>query len=364
MKKLSLVLSALVLAALLAIPAAAQATLAYVRNPLHPTVFVAADDGSGAKKLVPGEDPHVSPDGKIVALLRQGSSLKSKPEMVLAPADGSAPSTVLAKGWRLPEVFSWSPDSKLVVAVLGPELGKQRLVLISTETGAQRTLAHGFFNGVSFSPSGGEFVYGMAATEKFPPRSDLYRAEVLPPGAVSVKAVVPQRLTTDHNSSYPLWGPQKIVFVKTLDAKKRKYGPKNELYLMNPSGKGVKRLTHTKVDPLLQGLFPTAWSASGSRLLAEFEGQDTSYAVAVDPMTGRQRQVGIVTQTCSKLTACAAKKGFLDIVGTSLSSDGKFVLGYTGGFEPGPSHDVVSVPFPRGKPVVLAARAFEPDWNR
>jgi Tol biopolymer transport system component len=350
MKKLSLVLSAFVLAALLALPAAAQATLAYVKNPLHPTVFAANDDGSGARKLVAGENPHVSPDGKIVALLKQGSSLKSKPEMVLAPADGSAPPTVLAKGWRLPEVFAWSPDGTMVVAVLGPELGKQRLVLISTESGAQRTLAQGYFNGVSFSPSGGELVYGMAGSEKFPPRSDLYRTEVLPPGAVSVKAVVPQRLTKDHNSAYPLWGPQKIVFVKTLDAKKRKYGPKNDLYLMSPNGKGVKRLTHTKVDPLLQGLFPTAWSASGTRLLAEFEGQDTSYAVKVNPKTGAEKPV-----------AKTAEQGF---VGTALSRDGKFVLGYTGGFDPGAKHDVMSVPYAGGKGKVLAKNAFLPDWSR
>jgi dipeptidyl aminopeptidase/acylaminoacyl peptidase len=350
MKKLSLVLSALVLAALLALPVAAQATLAFVRNPAQPTVFVAGDDGSGAKKLVAGENPHVSPDGKIVALLHQGASLKSKPEMVLVPADGSAPPTVLVQGWRLPEVFAWSPDSKLVVAVQGPELGKQRLVLIDTETGAQRTLAHGFFNGVSFSPEGGELVYGMAGSEKFPPRSDLYRIEVLPPGAVSVKAVVPQRLTRDHNSSYPFWGPQRIVFVKTVDAKKRKYGPKNELYLMSPNGKGVKRLTHTKVDPLLQGLFPTDWSASGNQLLAEFEGQDTSYAVKVNPKTGAEKPV-----------AQAGEQGF---IGSALSSDGKFVLGYTGGFDPGLEHDVISVPYAGGKGKVLAKNAFEPDWSR
>lgn len=349
-RKLPLVLSALALAVLLVVPAAAQATLAYVKNPAHPTVFTAGDDGSGARRLVPGENPHVSPDGKIVALLRQGASLKGKPEMVLAPVDGSAPPTVLAKGWRLPEVFAWSPDSKLVVAVLGPELGKQRLVLIDTETGAQRTLAHGFFNGVSFSPGGGELVYGMAGTETFPPRSDLYRIEVLPPGAVSVKAVVPQRLTKDHRSSYPLWGPQKIVFVKTVDAKKRKYGPKNELYLVNPDGKGVKRLTHTKVDPLLQGLFPTAWSANGNRLLAEFEGQDTSYAVKVNPKTGAEKPV-----------AQAGEQGF---VGTALSADGKFVLGYTGGFDPGLKHDVMSVPYAGGKGKALAKNAFEPDWSR
>lgn len=350
MKKLSLVLSALVLAVLLALPAAAQATLAYVRNPLHPTVFVAGDDGSGAKKLVAGENPHLSPDGKIVALLRQGTAGKSQPEMILAPADGSAPPTVLAKGWRLPEVFAWSPDSKLVVAVLGPELGKQRLVLIDTVIGAQRTIAHGYFNGVSFSPDGGELVYAMAGSETFPPRSDVYRIEVLPPGAVSVKAVVPQRLTKDHRSSYPLWGPQKIVFVKTLDAKKRKYGPKNELYLMGPQGKGVKRLTHTKVAPLLQGLFPTAWSASGNQLLAEFEGQDTSYAVKVNPKTGSEKPV-----------AEAGEQGF---VGTALSSDGKFILGYTGGFDPSLKHNVLSIPYAGGKGRVLAKNAFEPDWSR
>lgn len=54
-KKLPLVLSALVLTALLALPAAAQATLTYVRNPLHPAVFVANDDGSAAKKVEEGE---------------------------------------------------------------------------------------------------------------------------------------------------------------------------------------------------------------------------------------------------------------------------------------------------------------------
>ena len=59
--KLPLLLSALVLALLLAVPAAAEATLAYVRNPFHPTVFVAGDDGSGAKKLDTGEARPTSP---------------------------------------------------------------------------------------------------------------------------------------------------------------------------------------------------------------------------------------------------------------------------------------------------------------
>ena len=149
----------------------------------------------------------------------------------------------------------------------------------------------------------------------------------------------------------PLWGPSgKIVFVKLLGAKQRKYGPKNELYLMSPSGSQVKRLTHTKVDSLLQGLYPTEWSANGKRLLAEFEGQDTSYAVTVNPRTGAQRPLDK-----------AGEQGF---VGTALSADGKTVLGFTGGFEPGPNHNVATVPYAGGKLKVLVHNAFEPDWSR
>jgi hypothetical protein len=136
-----------------------------------------------------------------------------------------------------------------------------------------------------------------------------------------------------------------------LEAKKRKYGPKNELFLMSPQGKGVKRLTHTKVDPLLQGLFPTDWSASDNRLLAEFEGQDTSYADVVNPKTGAQRPV-----------AGTGEQGF---VGTDLSADGSLVLGFNGGFDPGlKNHKVQTVPYSGGKPKTLVKEAFEPTWSR
>ncbi len=119
---------------------------------------------------------------------------------------------------------------------------------------------------------------------------------------------------------------------------------------MNPSGKQVKRLTHTKVEPLLSGLSPTEWSANGKHLLAEFGGQDTTYAVTVNPKTGAERAL--------------TKEREVGFVGTALSSDGKLVLGSLGGFEPGPGHKVVSIPYAGGKPKVLANNASEPDWSR
>jgi len=337
--------------ALVVLPAAASATLSFVRNPFHPVVWVAEDDGSHAHKLLPGTNPHVSPDGKMVAFnAPKGNSFGSG--LFVGPADGSAPAAKLLSNWREPFVFDWSPDGSTIAALRGPEIGKRSLVLIDVTTGRVNVVASGFFSGVSFAPQGGavlQLVYARAGSEKFPPRSDVFRFGV--PTGPAVRFEPPVRLTHDHRSTDPLWGPNgKIVFVKLLGAKQRKYGPKNELYLMNEKGGQVRRLTHTKVDPLLQGLYPTAWSASGKRLLTEFEGQDTTYAVTVNPRTGAQRPL-----------VKATEQGFL---GWALSADGKLVLGSTGGFEPGPGNDVATIPYGGGKPTVLAKNAFEPSWSR
>jgi len=348
--KLKLLLPALVLASLLALPAGAGATLAYVKNPFNATVYVANDDGSGARKVETGHNPRVSPDGLSVAYLHEGP--KGKQELKLAPATGGAGRTLMA---NLREAFyvTWSPDSKTIAALRGPELGKRKLVLVDVATGLQSVVATGFFSGFSFSPFPvpfnldepvGQFVYAKSNAERFSPRSDIFRFDM-----GSGRTV---RLTENHNSSDPLFGPHgQIVFVKAVDAKKRRYGGKNELFLMNAEGKGVKRLTRTKVDPLLQGLFPTEWSADGSRLLTEFQGQDVSYAVTVNPKTGAQRPVAGTGET-----------GF---VGTDLSADGKLVLGFNGGFDPGlKNHKIQTVPYGGGKPKTLVKEAFEPSWNR
>lgn len=334
-KFLPLILAA---AAMLALPAAAQATLTYVKGTAKPVVYTASDNGKSPHRIGPGRSPKVSPDGELVAFEREGKNR----ELKLAAADGSSIRTLL-KNLRGGYSIVFSPDSTMIAALRGPELGKQKLVVVDVESGAILTVASGYFSGVSFSPEGDELVYAKAGSENYPPRSDVYR--------YAIASGATKRLTKDHNSLSPLWGPTgKIVFVKQLGAKQRKYGPKNELYLMNPDGSGVKRLTHTKVGALLQGLYPTQWSDNGSRLLTEFGGQDTSYAVAVDPKTGSQHPV--------------YKAGETIFVGTALSGDGTTVLGFVGGYEPGPKHNVVTVPYTGGKPKTLVKQAFEPDWSR
>jgi Tol biopolymer transport system component len=340
----------LAFAFLLVVPATSRATLVFTRNPLNSAVYVANDNGSAARKVGLGSSPRVSPDGQTVIFYRVGNG-NQPADLMVAAAAGGAPKKLLS-GWQDPFVFTWSSDSSTIAVLRGPEVGKQRLVTVDLATGEQHTVDHGYFSGASFAPGGSEqLVYAKAASESFPPRSDIYRIDILPPGAESIAAEEPQQLTTDHRSFSPLWGPGgRVALVKHLGEKSRKYGPKNDLFLMNPNGTQVKRLTHTKVDPLLSGLSPTEWSANGNRLLAEFGGQDTSYAVTVNPKTGAERAL--------------TKEREVGFVGTALSSDGKLVLGSLGGFEPGPGHKVVSIPYAGGKPTVLANNASEPDWSR
>ncbi len=335
-------LGALVAAiALLALPAAAQATLTYVKNPMKPAVYIANDNGGGTFRVGPGSNPKVSPDGDVIAYAYERSN--GKRELKIAAAAGGGSKTVMT-GLQDSFLVTFSPDSKLIAAVRGPEIGKRKLVLIDVTSGTLlRTVASGYFSGISFSPDGTELTYSVSQSEGFPAKSDVYTATVAPGK--------PVQITKGGNSLDPLWGPSdKIVFVKQLGAKSRKYGPKNELFLMNPDGTGVKRLTNTQVGPLLQGLTPTEWSANGKRLLAEFVGQDTSYAVAVNPKTGAQTPLG--------------KTGEQGFVGTAISKDGSMVLGFTGGFEPGPNHTVEAVPYDDGRVKTLVKNAYEPDWSR
>lgn len=334
---------------LVAFPGVAQAMLTYVKNPLQPTVYTAYGDGSNVRRVGPGSHPRVFGHGLSVTYLHEAPGGASELEAVLL---GRFPVRTLMTDWREPSYLDASPDGETIAALRGPEVGERKLVLIDVSSGAQRVVDSGYFSGINFCPdcSESQLVYSKSARESFPMRSDIYK--------VSVAGGEPVRLTDDHRSLDPLWRsgilerarPAKIVFVKQLGAKRRKYGPKNELFFMNPHGGEVRRLTHTQVGPLLLGLFPTEWSAEGRHLLAEFEGQDTSYAVAVDARTGAQHPIGPV--------------GERGLVGTAISGDGETVLGYTGGFDPDSEHDVVTIPYKGGRAKVKVRNAFEPDWSR
>ena len=326
-------------AALLALAAAApaSATIVFSKSPFRPTVWAAADDGSGRVQLADGELPRISPDGTTVAYETPYRGT-TRPTLRVIPATGGDSRRLLNPVWYR---FAFSPDSKTIAAVTGKEVGQKRLVLIDVAGGRVRTVAHGQFPGFSFSPDGTTLVFARARKDTYPPRSDLL--------AAPVAGGPPTVLTTDHRSVDPVWGAPGIAFVRLRKPTRRGDAYKQDIYLLDPATKLVRRITTTKVPFLLSGLDPVAWSADGTRLLTEFGGQDTSFAETVDPATGIARRVGRRSD---------------GIVGYDLSADGTTILATTGGPDPADAHDVVTIPYAGGTPTVLVSGAFSPDWTR
>jgi hypothetical protein len=321
---------------------AATAKLAYVTGDAATEwVWVANADGSHPQQLGQGGLPLISPDGAVVAAARFGSS---GPALVLLrPGAPERDFFDLHKVGATPE--SWSPDSRYLAVGLqgtavkgGPQNG---LAVIDTKTGSARTISHGFPCGASFAP-------------RVPDRLVWARS---PGGAFCLKRVNLftamadgsrlRRITRDGRSLNPVWGPRAIAFDRQTP--RRHDSPVYQVFLMRADGTHRRQLTHLHIPPLLNGLVPVRFSARGNRLLAAFEGQDTSETWTVSVGTRRARQ----------LTA-----GGHSVLAAGISRDGRAVLVQGGPLQSSPSHGVVeTIPFSGGPPHVLVRHAGQPSWN-
>jgi len=339
LSQLKLPATLLALVALLVLPATAGATLTYSKGFQKPRVYYAENNGKGAHQIGVGRNAHISPDGETVIYEKETSSGAEMRLYSIALGKGQR----LLNPWRESFVFAWSPDSTMIAALQGPLNGKATLRIINLENGKRIKVGTGYFNGVSFSPESDEIVYGVSNSPDYPPKSDIFK--------YSIETGTAVKLSHNQNSVYPLWGPTgQIVFARQLGAKSRQYGPANQLFVMNEEGQRISQVTHTEVNPLAQGLSPLGFSENGNRLLTEFGGQDQSYAVAVNMVTGAEKALTNNRES--------------GLVGAAISADGTTVLGTAElGFEGHPHPEVVTVPFGGGKQKVLVAGAYEPSWS-
>ncbi len=329
--------AALIALALLFAAAPAQASIVYEKGISHRGVYIANDDGSGARRLATGTQAHLSPDGTAVIYVSGADG--DNPQLNEIPAAGGAPKRLLAHETYGP--FAWSPDGRYVAQTSGRFNGKATLNLIDRATGTSRQVATGYFFGASFSPQSDRLVYGVAQSDR-----SIFAATNLFVAPTAGGAPVPLR--TDGRSEYPVWGPQKIAYSHWKRPPRKNDGPKFDIAVVNPDGTGNVQLTHDKVPFLLTGLTPVEWSADGTRLLAQFGGQDTAYVETVDPSTGKEKLIGSKSQ------------GF---IATGLSADGTTILGTSGGEIFGGTGYVVTAPYTGGKTKRLVA-GESPDWNR
>jgi hypothetical protein len=319
-------------AGLLVAAPVANATLVYVKgaDSASPKVWAARDDGTGARRMGAGTLPVVSADGRWVAWQ---DGVKG---VVLLRKVGGANVRRVGRSSVIGGL-AFSPDSKRLGMAL-----RRRLVVYDIAARQSAVVAHGFITGFSFSPDSASLAYGTSGeNESFGAPTDIY--------ALRIDTESKTRVTRDRKSLNPLWGPAgDIVF----DRQTTRSGdaPTYNLYAVHPDGGSLRRITSLKIPPLLSGLVPLELSADGTRLLAEFEGQDTSVGFTVNVANGRSRSLSKKVET-----------GF---VAADLTADGRTVLGMTGGPDPSNRHNVVTVPYAGGKATVLVRRAAYPDWSR
>jgi Tol biopolymer transport system component len=319
--------------------ASADASLVFSRFARAGTsVWIANDDGTGQRRLASnGDSPVITPDGQTVFFERQGRTSLS---LMQVPAAGGTPRRVV--GSVQFGVLTVSPDGGSVAVITGPVDGAQKLTLLTVATGATRVVATGYFFGASFSPAGDQIAYSRARRQDYRATNDVFIAPVA--------GGAPRNLTRDGHAAYPIWGPTQIAFSRW----KLHYGPHHaqsgpayNLTVINPDGSGRRNLTNDRVPYLLSGLTPTDWSADGTRLLAQFSGQDTTRAVGVDVATGAEHVIGPNTE--------------FGLSGTALTADGATVLGTAG--PPDAAGDVVTTPWAGRTPKVLVRQANSPAWT-
>jgi hypothetical protein len=311
-------------------------------------VWLASVNGSEPKLLGPGQQPLLAPNGESVAVSLFGATADSEhgPSIGIYPASGGLLANYLSLETATAVPLAWSPDSRYL-AVARQSNGTTSLAagsgldVIDTQTGPVTQIAAGTIYGASFARDGSDrLVFGLSHSESFAGGVNVYMSKADGAGL--------HRLTGDGRSLNPVWGPTYIAYDRE---RKRRLSPEYQIWLVSgENGATESRLTHIPVGPLVQGLVPLAFSADGSRLLAEFEGQDTTGAYAVTVASGHARSVTVHGQA---------------VIGAGISSDGSTLLLDEGSFMQPPSHGrIVTVPFAGGRPKVLVAHGSQASWNR
>lgn len=312
-----------------------------------PKVWISAANGSAPKLLGPGQQPLLAPNGQSVAVALFGtvSGLQEHgPAIGIYPSSGAAIADYLSLETQTATPLAWSPDSRYlaVYAQSNATVGiasSSSLDVIDTQSGTVTTIAHGAVYGASFARDGSDrLVFALAHSLSPSAKTNLYIAEANGAGV--------HPITTDGRSLFPIWGPTYIAYDRE---RMRRLSPEYQIWLATLTNPRVRKLTHVRVGSLVQGLIPLQFSATGSRLLAELEGEDTSEAFAVNVANGRARPVHVGRQ---------------EVQGAGISSDGSTLLLDTGSFEEPPSHGrIVTVPWAGGAPTVLVAHGAQASWN-
>jgi len=288
-------------------------------------MYRAGPDGRDPVRLVPGQDPVLSPDGRWIAFWRATPAGLGR--LFAISSGGGRPRALAARAADAP-VWSW--DSRFIAsATLG------RVSIVNMRTGSVQELKVPEGSGdYTFSPDGKELAFSHSTG-----------------GGTNILILTLsdrriRSLTDDDRSYAPLWGPRGIAFERFgIDGKGDRCADcHGDVWLMNAEGGDVRQLTHTHA-----GIYPAAWSANGDRILAAYPAAHNGRLYAVDVTTGGAR----------------ALTGFVgDLFAQGLSRTGKVVLAAIGcGGTPSAYGLIETIPFAGGPPSVIVRGPCRATWT-
>jgi hypothetical protein len=308
------------------------------------SVFLSNLDGTQRRRAGAGDNALLAPSGRAVAAASFGVS---GPALLIYTV-GSPARRYLDVGKETVSVVSWSPDSRYVaVEVFGSDVKgtvtPSGIDVVDTTTNTIRVISRGYPCGASFAPDlPDRLVYANSPASSFCLKG---RVNVL---TIAADGSGRKQLTSDGASLNPVFGPNSIAFDR--ETLRRNDAPVFQIWTMRPDGSRRARVTHLKVPRLLDGLVPLQFDGAGDRLLAQFEGQDTTGTYTVDLASRRVRQLTV---------------GRAAVSPGGIARDGKTVLVGVGQFmNPPSSGKVETIPFGGGPATLLVAHASDPSWNR
>ena len=221
--------------------------------------------------------------------------------------------------------------------------GAGGLALVDTTARTVTRIASGFVFGATFEPNPNatdRLAYALSGVQKLDSPTEIY--------TVNADGTGRTQITHDARSLNPVWGPNGIAYDK--ERFRGDDAPAFNIWLMNRDGAHPTQITPPPSGSLVDGLVPLAFSANGSRMIAELEGEDTSegYTVSVAAHTAKPIKVAHHTS----------------VEANGISRDGKTLLVTLDAFEnPTAEGAVATIPFPSGRPNVRATHAGFGTWN-
>lgn len=297
-------------------------------------VVVAGISGSARTTLGPANSALLRPDGGQTAAIKKSSPTSWT--LLLYPSGAVGTSTVLFPSPTFMQLLAWSADSRYLLVAVGATAAGG-LWVFDTTAQTRKEIATGAFYGASFEPdSSDRIVYARAVHSGV----DLY--------TTSTTGTSTHRLTSTGSSEYPVWGPPGIAYARSM-ASKAGASPQFQLWLMKP-GASNTQLTNIAIPTGLWGLTPIAFSFTGTHLLANFVGQNTTEAYVLDlsaPKTQPRDLTGAGNGT----------------IGDAISRNGDVILVTKGKAENQAADSIETVPWNGGKPTVVAAHGAYASWN-